>query len=218
MFKFMIGSEEEGRYAPAFTYAREAILAREPRETAERAGVAFDEAAQAFRFESFGQSLTVSLPDCRVTFAGTDDIPTLEWRLCALHYLATADGAALSGELIHFRKMPGGNPYEPSFRNRSINILKGTICDKPVENVKKACEALGGRLEKSVADVQVVFDFAPRFPITVQIWAKDEEMEGNANVLFDSRAGSYLPTEDMVVTASVISRFLMKTYYGMFPQ
>lgn len=218
MFKYMIGAEEVGRYAPAFDLARDAILGRNPLEVAECAAVSYDEAAREFRFQSFGESLVVSLPECRVTFAGTDDIPILEWRLCALHYLGTADGAALSGELAHFRKMPGGNPYEPAFKKRSVNILRGTICNKPAQNIKPVCEALGGRLLQGNADVHAVFDFAPRFPINVQIWTRDEEMEGSANILFDARAGSYLPTEDMAVTASVISRFLMKQYNLMFAQ
>lgn len=210
----MIGSEEEGNYAPAFTYTREAILARDPRELAQCADVSYDEATQSFRVESLGQRLTVTLPSCRVTFSGTDDVPTMEWRLCILHYLARADGTALSGELAHFRKMQGGNAYEPSFLKRSVNILKATVCNKSPDDIKRVCEELGGRLEEGNPDVQAVFYLAPRFPIMVQMWMEDEEMDGTANILFDSRAGNYLPTEDMAVSASVLSRFIMKQYFS----
>lgn len=204
-------------YAPAFQYTIEALLGRKPEDVAAKAGADYNPGTQSFHVVSFGQPVTIQTPEYKVTFGDTDNILILEWRLVLLHYLLNADGTPLSGELAHFRSMPGGNSYEEPFQNRSVNFLAGAICNKPVANIQEVCAQLGGRLEKSSADVQAVFDLAPRFPVTLQIWRTDDEMKGSASILFDKRAPHYLPTEDMAVTASLVARFMVKQYKAMFP-
>ncbi len=212
MFPYMIGKEEMGNYTPAFNFAKDAVNKKGPAEIAKLAGVSYDESTNIISFESFGQKLNVKLPECDVRFAETNELPLLEWRISALHYLANANGSPVSEKLAHFRQMPGGNAYETPFKNRSVNMLSAIVSRKPQSDTVKICEMLGGKIEKSSADVQAVFNFAPNFPITVQIWLADSEIEGSANILFSESAKNYLPTEDMAVVASLIARFIVKQF------
>ncbi|MDA8226817.1 MAG: DUF3786 domain-containing protein [Desulfitobacterium hafniense] len=68
-----------------------------------------------------------------------------------------------------------------------INPLAKTLSHGPAGQIQQACLKFAARLEET-ADVCAIFDFLPRFPVTVKLWLKDEEVEGSANILFDASA------------------------------
>ena len=214
MNEYMKGKKGYGNYQPSFMHAHDLITGRGPYETASLCSCGYDADTGLFTLPSLSETLTVSYPECEVLFSGTDTAPVADWRLVVLHYLGTASGVMPSGELAHFRQMPGGRAYESAFDNRSVSILEKTICPLPIDTVKGICLSLGGKVKDSgSADVQAEFLFAPLLTITLQVWLTGEDDiagGGGVSILFDKRASYIVPTEDMAVAASLLARFIMK--------
>lgn len=220
MFDYMLGSEGSGNYAPAhetmLQYARERLLKRSPQEMAQAADVEFDEAASVFRFDSLGQKIIVGYPKCRAAFAETGETPYWAWHLIMLHYLDIADGVPLGSELISFRELQAGLARGIGFDSDSARTIGEVFGHKPAENIRKACEALGAVFTKANADIYATFPFLPRYPVTMQIWLADDEMEGTGRILLNKRAIHYLTVEDAVVAGSTVLEFMIHQYEAMF--
>ena len=221
MLEYMLGSAGGDHCAPAheamLQYAKERLRKRSPQEVALAAGVEFDETASAFRFESLGQKIAVGYPTQGAVFAETGETPYWAWHLVMLHYLDVADGAPLGAEQISFRELQGGVVRGTGFDSDSARTIGNLFGREPVENIKTACEALGAVFQKSNADLCAVFPFLPRYPVTMQIWLADDELEGTGRMLLNQRAAHYLTVEDAVVAGSTLLEFLTHQYERMFP-
>jgi Domain of unknown function (DUF3786) len=60
-----------------------------------------------------------------------------------------------------------------------------------------------------LGDAAYCFAVLPRLPVTVVVWATDEEFPAEASVLFDESAGHYLPTEDLAGLGESLARTLL---------
>ena len=153
--------------------------------------------AGAIGLTFLGRPLVVTFPDGRVTFpdAGAE---APQWlAILTLHYLNGAGGAALTGELVPFRDLPGGRVYDANFEKRVRARLVRRYARQPALLVE-AGRRLGGEAV-DMGDAAVRLLAFPRVPLWVVLWAADEEFPAQANVLFDASIGSYLCTEDVVV-------------------
>ena len=215
MFPFMIGHEAAGSYRAASEHCLKKLALKDLLETAKNSGAVFDTENSTITLTSLGQSLSVKLPEGKIVFSGTDDRPVLGWRIILLNYLCRADNAPLTGQLVSYRELENGQVFYPAFLRESINLLIQRFSAEPAEQVKNACRELGASLEDK-ADICAVFQFLPRFPVTVKIWLKDEELDGSANLLFDASANHYLDAEAIAVTGMLITQFLIKRYDMMY--
>jgi hypothetical protein len=218
MESYMIDRHEKGAFSRMYNHAAETIRRRPPAETAEKANVIYDEAAGEFAFQSFGEPFRVSAETCRARFGGTDDEPLYDWHILMLQYLGLADGVPLSRERILYRDLRGGVAHSGGFEDKTRAELVKRLSYKPPEKLKQACLSLGGVLEKASADVCATFAVMPNFPVTVQIWLSDDEMEGSANILFNARAAHYLSVEGVDHAGTVVTEFLIAQYETMFPK
>lgn len=134
-----------------------------------------------------GQPLKVKYPEGAISFGNTGQSPVWSWRLVILNYLSRADNTPVADKLIAYREVENGQVFYPAFLRESIKPLAKTLADRPVKQIEQACLKLSARLD-TTADVCAVFDFLPRFPVTVKLWLKDEEVEGSANILFAASA------------------------------
>lgn len=116
------------------------------------------------------------------------------------HYLLTAGGQPVSGQVISFKEIPGGMIYLQPFNGRVLGGFKA-IFGKNAGMLTKVGEKLGIGFAK-YGDTAVTMNVLPRIPVTYVIWEGDEEFPANATVLFDATAQYYLPTEDLVVAAA----------------
>lgn len=105
-----------------------------------------------------------------------------------------------SGNLVAFRQVKRVYPFEAAYRRTIISRLQELFAGK-TEELRKACEALGGTLLPQ-GDVGYVLPVFPFLNIAVLFWDKDEEFEAQANMLFDSNITDFLHEENVVGVAA----------------
>ncbi|HWR43353.1 DUF3786 domain-containing protein [Sporomusa sp.] len=196
-------------YQLAYEKACAGLSAKNPEEMAANSGAGFDSAKNLFTLKYINEVYTVSYPGGEVSFAGRQDQVPMAVKVVLLHYLLTAGGQPLTGQLISFKEIPGGMIYLQPFNGRVLGGFKA-VFGKKSNLLVKAGEKLGGRIAK-FGDAAVTVDVLPQIPVTYVIWEGDEEFPANATALFDATAQYYLPTEDLVVAAAAGASLLSKT-------
>lgn len=215
MFPYMIGKDNVGAYRVAFEYSLRNFASKDPVEMANNSGSTFDSESSTIIMNSLGQWINVKFPEGIVTFRNSSHLPVWYWRLVILNYLYRADNTPISNRLISYRELEDGQVFYPAFLRESIKPLIKKLSLEPAARIKQACLKLTAHIQEN-ADICAVFDFLPRFPVTVKIWLNDEEIGGSANILFDASANCYLHTEDIAAAGNLVSYFLIKQYEMMF--
>lgn len=105
-----------------------------------------------------------------------------------------------SGRLVPFREVKRVYPFEAAYKRTVLKTFQETFSGH-VEELKKACEKLGGKpLPQGDAGYQ--FSVYPFLDIAIYFWDADEEFEAQANILFDSNITDFLHEENVVLVAS----------------
>ena len=120
-----------------------------------------------------------------------------------------------SGNLVAFRQVKRVYPFEAAYRRTIIFRLQELFAGK-TEELRKACEALGGTLLPQ-GDVGYVLPVFPFLNIAVLFWDKDEEFEEQANMLFDSEITEFMH-EDNVVCVAADAVYYLTLAAGMTPE
>ena len=120
-----------------------------------------------------------------------------------------------SGNLVAFRQVKRVYPFEAAYRRTIISRLQELFAGK-TEELRKACEALGGTLLPQ-GDVGYVLPVFPFLNIAVLFWDKDEEFEAQANILFDSEITEFMHEENVVCVAADAVYYLTLAA-GMTPE
>lgn len=120
-----------------------------------------------------------------------------------------------SGNLVAFRQVKKVYPFEAAYRRTIIFRLQELFAGK-TEELRKACEALGGTLLPQ-GDVGYVLPVFPFLNIAVLFWDKDEEFEAQANMLFDSEITEFMHEENVVCVAADAVYYLTLAA-GMTPE
>ena len=136
--------------------------------------------------------------------AGEAEEGLIAERILLLHYLERASGAPLSGRLVGFDQLPGGRFYGSAFRKRTENPLARIFASAP-GRLAEVAASLGGAPGSHGDGSAILWPF-PRVPMTLIVWAGDEELPSNAKVLFDDTAEGYLSTEDLAVLGDLVIR------------
>ncbi|SMC85051.1 DUF3786 domain-containing protein [Sporomusa malonica] len=196
-------------YQLAYEKACVELAAKNPEEMAANSGAGFDSDKRLFTLKYINEVYTVSYPEGEVNFAEHQDPVPIAAKVVLLHYLLTAGGQPLSGQLISFKEIPGGMIYLEPFNGRVLGGFK-YVFGKKAGLLTQAGEKLSGRIAK-FGDAAVTLDILPQVPVTYVIWEGDDEFPANATALFDAMAQYYLPTEDLVVAAAAGASLLSKT-------
>lgn len=120
-----------------------------------------------------------------------------------------------SGNLVAFRQVKRVYLFEAAYRRTIIFRLQELFAGK-TEELRKACEALGGTLLPQ-GDVGYVLPVFPFLNIAVLFWDKDEEFEAQANMLFDSEITEFMHEENVVCVAADAVYYLTLAA-GMTPE
>lgn len=114
------------------------------------------------------------------------------------HY--SIDIPVASGILVPFRQVKRVYPFEAAYKRTVLKTLQETFSGH-VEELKKACEKLGGKpLPQGDAGYQL--SVYPFLDIAVYFWDGDDEFEVQANMLFDSNITDFLHEENVVCVAA----------------
>lgn len=211
MHSYMVEKGHWGTYARTMEYSVGIFASKDPLAMARNSGTIYDPAGSTFLFQTFGLDITVSYPEGKVRFRGTDKSPIFGLSIPIVNYLVRADGKPLTGRLISYKELENGHVYYKAFQREAIDRLADWIPGKSPEILGAAISDLGGEFIGG-ADIACRFSFLPRFPVILKLWLPDDEMGASANILFDSSANSYLHTEDIAAAGELAARFLIRQY------
>jgi len=127
---------------------------------------------------------------------------SIQLQILFLHYLIRADGTPLKGEWITFKELPGGKIYLQAYQKRTIKPLLKHFGEQP-EKLGKIAALLNGK-SASFGYISVVLRPFPRVPVAFVLWRGDDEFPTSANILYDTSAAHYLPTEDYALLPGLI--------------
>ncbi len=189
----------------AFEVARAAFPDIDPEEVAPRRGALWDAATGRFELEFLGMRVAVTWPAGEVATVDGKRVGD-SCALIILHYLLGKGGGPATNEWIAYRDLPGARNHAAAYH---------------VEAEVPLSEALGGDLTEwrdmavkrgfelhDFADLSFVWRALPHVPLLVVLTAADEEFPGEARILYDSSAGSWLPSEDLAVLGELASHAL----------
>ncbi len=196
-----MSSGYEGRrnesYRAAWELAWERLPVRALPEVAKATGSEFD--GRTFRVRLLDRSVSVDIEAREVQ----SDLPEHDrfLSIVILHYLAGDHQVKLSEEWALFRQLPGGENFHGAFQRRVVDELARSFSDDPGSLVQ-AGQRLYGRIE-AFGSATVVLGFLPNLPVRATVWQGDDEVPGNATMLFPTSASRLLPTEDFAEVGAV---------------
>jgi len=190
----------EDAHRIAFRIVRDRLKRADIAERCERSGALYRPEEGVVEIAFIGRTCRIEWPGME---AGSSDgeALSLRERILLLHYLDRASGVPASGQEITFAQLPGVEVYLPVFRARTIDRVVRSFGRRP-ELLIEAARTMGGG-EVEYGDVGVLVPALPRVRIAFVLWRGDEEFEPAGNILFDSRIGEYLPTEDVIVASEM---------------
>jgi len=129
------------------------------------------------------------------------DVP-LQEQILILHYLMAQSPAAVAGDWVAYREIPGAAFYFGAFVKRAIDPLKKVFG----RNVAGFVAAAGRLMGRPVAPGDAGFEFRvfPKIPLRLILYAGDEEFAPEANILFDRSIGGMLSPEDIAWLAGMV--------------
>ena len=111
------------------------------------------------------------------------------------------EGAALTGEWVPFRSVPGASPFAPAFDKTVLRPFADTFTGK-VDRLRAAAEALGG-VALHHSDAGYLIHAFSCIPMKFLFWEGDEEFPSQANILFDRGVTGFIHVESTVTLASL---------------
>ncbi|UCH87977.1 MAG: DUF3786 domain-containing protein [Thermoplasmata archaeon] len=187
------------------------LVKRDPGEVAEYGLVEFDKETESYNLPFMNETFLVNKKTREIKPKDPSSKTYVSSFLATLlvHYLASVKNLEVENKPISFREVPGGGDvYYPAFQNNAIRPIMERFGENPEELIP-AGERLGGKpIDKGDAAVEIpVF---PKIPVTVIVWAGDEEIPANATILFDVTAKEQIHIEDLAVIGGVVAGKLIK--------
>ncbi|KKM12566.1 hypothetical protein SY88_03240 [Clostridiales bacterium PH28_bin88] len=172
-----------------------------------KSGAVYHQQRGLFELKFLGRCYRITFPQYQVTCLDRQETP-LVTQILLLHYLYHARGVPLAKRWISFRELPGGDIYIGPFTQRAITPLLRVFGSRP-EAFSEAALRLGGETQ-SLGDISFTIPALPMVPVTLVLWAGDDEFPPTANILFDATGNEYLPTEDFAVLSGMVIREMQK--------
>lgn len=189
----------------AYMKAAEAMAHIDPRAAALASGAGYMD--DRFITPMFDRTYTVHFPSCKTAQIGSGSCVPRVIEVLLMHYLTQADGAAISGDWISYRQLPGAKLFEKRFENLVLWPMLDFFSND-IEGFRAAAEALGGREADLKGDAAFLFTALPRVPVACIFNAGEEEIPSSINMLFDGSAYHYLSTEDLTILGGIMSSLM----------
>jgi hypothetical protein len=191
----------------AFEKAWDDIGHMNAREMCQLAGVPPPDSKGHIWVPLLGENFSVDIEAEEVRLSGTEPARP-DKGLIVLHYLIGAMSITPTGNLVSFRELQGGDVYWKAYEGRSITRLQDFFGNR-AEALHDAVRGLKHK-KAPMGDAGYVIEALPKVPVTVAIWAADDELPASANVLWDETVKYYLHTEDIAVLGGIVASELIK--------
>ena len=198
-------------YRAAVKLGKEALADRNPKRIAEQSGAIFEpdsEGRTTLTLDFLNKKITMTWPDCDISFIESGDEVPIQQQVLLLHYLIGAKGSAIKGKWIAYQEVPDGKFYLDAFLRRAKNPMVQTFGMQPELLVKLATEVYGAK-PFDQGDLSVVVQALPMVPVALILWQGDDEFPPEGTILFDRSISDILSAEDIAWLAGMIIYPLM---------
>lgn len=190
-------------FAETRELAWDSLLLKGQEHTALCAMARVDETAHGVVVRFFGDEYAVNFRD-RVVIGPTGCEANPFFSTLILHYLAGAPTEPLSGELINFKQIRGGDIYFPAFNRNSLEPIRAAF-DRDRDSLARAAGKLGGE-KLTMGDLCYRIPVFPKLPLTVVLYEGEEDViPSAANILFDSTATFIMDREDLAAIGALLA-------------
>ncbi|UNC90669.1 DUF3786 domain-containing protein [Candidatus Contubernalis alkaliaceticus] len=194
-------------YILALKESRSQFSIKDPGQMALRSGTHYK--GDTILLKALGHEFSVKHPQGIVKFSREQGLePHFSLQLIFINYLSRADGEPLTYQFIPYREFPGGDTFNAAFFQSAIQPL-AQVFGQNLHNLKVLSSKLGGNVIETACRTEIIFWFLPRVPLKYIVWPGDEEINSQANILFDSSAGGYLHTEDLAAAGAYLTELLV---------
>jgi len=180
------------------------VAEKEPGIICQQADVQYDFTAHKFIMQSFGQEFYVDATNYTIislTPLGERILHGLGhfFDLAALWYLGRASNIPPSGKLVSPSSLSGGEIFQRGSHVLPLDQV-AALYGNDFEGFYKRGMELGGQQMKH-GDACLRLHPFPRVPVTLIMWAPDEEFPARADMFFDATCEQHLPMDVIWSTA-----------------
>lgn len=165
-------------------------------ETARRAACVYQEDSDSFTIFLLNERYRVDMASKSTWRLAeeADPVPAgfIE-ELCLLTYLLNASDVPLSQELVRAETLDPGGFFFRGSHQLPLDRLEKAFGSTP-EKLKNVGQILDARV-RDFGDASIEVSVLPRIPMTLIIWAGDEEFSTRASILFDRSAPQQMPLD-----------------------
>ena len=189
---------------PGEEKAWELLSKLDPKSTETRTGAGFNLKSFTYELKCLGQEILVSLRDREITASSeigkliVNDLGEYS-RLSILSYLVNARDLPLSGDLVRPDDLSGGGIFVRGTHVLPLDVIAETFGNDH-EQLLNIGRELGG-LRREYGDVSLELLPFRRLPMTLIIWAGDEDFPHKASLLCDSTCMLHMPIDILWSTA-----------------
>lgn len=186
----------------------------DPQSISNRCGLNFHENNESaeFSFSLLNTQVEISYPELRIYDKRTGgDLPTPHQALICYYITPSSDSPEVyisANEWVSFTDLPDGRFYNQAFQSYTGDKLATSI-ETNFEKFSKVALRLNGSLLE-MADISYRFLFLPKVPVAVVFWKGDEDFPPSCQILFDSSARFYLPTDACAILGSMLTQMILK--------
>jgi len=168
--------------------------------------------SQEFRLHLWGKPVSMTYPGFIALDPATRQELRPDQQTLLLYYFTTADGAPETGQWISFADLPGGRFYNQAFQGYTGHELVKAFGPDRVA-FERTATSLDGR-PYPLGDAAFVFRALPRVALLVIFWQGDSgedtiDFPPSYQILFDTYASHYLPTDAFAILGSTLTRRLI---------
>ncbi len=201
-------NDEKKSYSPALKRAKQKLSRTETEEISDRTGLDYIEESSRFEIVSFGEPYYVHHPSGEVDASHSSLPLNRGMEIIFLHFLLEGNDCPPSGRWMKMKELPDGAPYDGPFHRQAVKPLVRQMGEDP-DALKEAAARLEGEFIDE-ADIGFKLYPLPDVPLIYLLWRGDEEIEGGANLLFDSSVIIKLHTEDAAVLGEYATDLLIR--------
>ena len=181
----------------------------DPNDVCRRTLCTYDTKESSYILSIWGEDFAVYPSECKILQIRNEDLVTDEFLgVFIAHYLLNAIESDIKNEWISEKDIPGG----PIFFRGMHKIPTHYIAEKyggAIQNFRNICQLRHGT-SLDMADSAYSFRIAPRIPVLLQFWDKDEDFMAECKMLFDRSISDHLALDVVFGLSVVVSRGIIK--------